>query len=208
MIGKTDRYYSLDNRPDFCYPAPVKLRSASLRLLPSRLFWIGLHARSKVANHEPQSSSLVDLFSPFGLSPFSPASHKSLSCTTFADPFAKSFVIKSLQKNDRGWARSLAHQLQFLPFNSIRNSFPFNRLRTVSVTHGIGGTGAGIKTKRRRERGQNREGQKGRHYSLLTARYSLPYSGFRSECRSIPSCWHFLYRWLRSRPSARATLVM
>src|SRR6266850_5345496 len=34
------------------------------------------------------------------------------------------------------------------------------------------------------------------------------HSGFRSDCRSIPSCWHFLYRWLRSRPNALATFVM
>src|SRR5579859_4798972 len=34
------------------------------------------------------------------------------------------------------------------------------------------------------------------------------HSGLRRDCRSIPSCWHFLYRWLRSRPRARATFVM
>src|SRR5260370_2500105 len=34
------------------------------------------------------------------------------------------------------------------------------------------------------------------------------HSGFLSDCRSIPSCWHFLYRWLRSKPKVRATLVM
>jgi hypothetical protein len=33
-------------------------------------------------------------------------------------------------------------------------------------------------------------------------------SDWRMLWRSIPSCWHFLYRWLRSSPSDFAVLVM
>jgi hypothetical protein len=36
----------------------------------------------------------------------------------------------------------------------------------------------------------------------------LQFSTLRSARKSIPKTWHFLYRWLRSRPSARAVSVM
>jgi hypothetical protein len=34
------------------------------------------------------------------------------------------------------------------------------------------------------------------------------FAALRNARKSIPNAWHFLYRWLRSRPSARAVSVM
>src|ERR1700687_5624188 len=68
-----------------------------------------------------------------------------------------------------------------------------------------------------RHAGDSRQGRRGRDVPRIhdedsrttnESRLMVDHYGLRKECRSVPNCWHFLYKWLRSRPSALETLVM
>src|SRR5579859_3915997 len=56
--------------------------------------------------------------------------------------------------------------------------------------------------------GSRRQGFPNQGVSCFLHDCYSPIDSLRTTCRSTPSCWHFLYRWLRSRPRALAVSVM
>ena len=95
-------------------------------------------------------------------------------------------------------------------FSGISPSSRITSTELLARTGGFSRNRSAAKKRRMRERNTSTTPvtRPMKNFAIATPTVAWPYPGVRIARRSIPSAWHFLYKWLRSRPNAFAVSVI